>query len=538
MVEKQAPSGEPQPEPDLTGRRLGDYQLVRRLARGGMADVYLAEQQSLRRQVAFKVLRSNLASDETYVRRFHNEAQAAASLVHASIVQIYEVGCIDGIHFIAQEYVPGQNLKQLLARRGPLKRNLAVNIMRQVAAALVRAGSRGIVHRDIKPENIMLAPGMEVKVADFGLARVAGENGHLNLTQVGVTLGTPLYMSPEQIEGRPLDPRSDLYSFGVTCYEMLTGNPPFTGDTALSVALQHLKNEPPRLEDLRPDLPGGLCRIVHKMLAKKPAHRYQNAVELLRDLKALRIEGLQEDWPAEMEDMAPSELETVASSRSAATQQLASVMQSEALLSRRRLRYWWWPATILLAFLIGAGAAWQGHSRLLEDLQGDDTLKTARKESAKAQFWHAVNLGTEAAFAAVLEYFKPEESQETEYYINKAKLQLAFLYEENGRLDDAVAILRELSAQESDLGLQASALIELANIHTRRGETFEARNRLLQLDRLFGETSRLSSRERQEWIELLPPDLRRRFEQLQKEREQSGNSPPRPPSASSGRPGS
>ena len=534
MVEMQAPSAESKPEPDLSGRRLGDYQLVRRLARGGMADVYLAEQQSLRRQVAFKVLRSSLASDETYVRRFHNEAQAAAALVHANIVQIYEVGCIEGIHFIAQEYVPGQNLKQLLTRRGPLKRTLAVNIMRQVAAALSRASSRGIVHRDIKPENIMLAPSFEVKVADFGLARVTGESGHLNLTQVGVTLGTPLYMSPEQVEGRPLDPRSDLYSFGVTCYEMLTGSPPFTGDTALSVAVQHLKNEPPRLEDLRPDLPGGLCRIVHKMLAKKPAHRYQNAGELLRDLRALRIEGLQDDWPAETEDLAPTELETVASSRSAATQQLASVMQTEAFVFRRSSRSWWWAAAVIAAFMIGAGAAWHGHSKLLGDLKGDDTLKIARKESAKAQFWHAVNLGTEAAFAAVIEYFKPEVSQETEYYINKAKLQLACLYEENGRLDEAVAILRELAAQESDLGLQASSLIELANIHTRRGETFEARNRLLQLDRLFGETGRLSPRERQEWIELLPSDLRRRFEQLQKE--ESNNGPPRPTSGGPARP--
>ena len=260
-------------DPDLSGRRLGDYQLIRRLARGGMADVYLAEQQSLRRQVAFKVLRRNLAGDETYVRRFHNEAQAAASLVHANIVQIYEVGCIDGVHFIAQEYVRGQNLKQLVARRGPLKVRMAINVMRQVAAALQRASSRGIIHRDIKPENIMLASTGEVKVADFGLARVAGDEGRLNLTQVGLTLGTPLYMSPEQVEGRPVDPRTDLYSFGVTCYEMLTGQPPFHGDTALSVAVQHLKSEPPRLEDLRQDLPGALMshRAPHAGQKTRPA---------------------------------------------------------------------------------------------------------------------------------------------------------------------------------------------------------------------------------------------------------------------------
>src|SRR5262245_27007226 len=151
------PPFEPIAEPDLSNRQIGDYLIGRRLGRGGMADVYLAEQISLRRQVAFKVLRSTLAKDETFVKRFHNEAQAAASLVHANIVQIYEVGCVDGIHFIAQEYVDGQNLKQLILRRGKLDVRKSVTIIRQVAAALHRAGQRGIVHRDIKPENILMS---------------------------------------------------------------------------------------------------------------------------------------------------------------------------------------------------------------------------------------------------------------------------------------------------------------------------------------------------------------------------------------------
>src|SRR5262245_33498007 len=240
----QPTSVESRSEPDLSGRRIGDYQLLRRLGRGGMADVYLAEQLSLKRQVAFKVLRSNLAGDEAYVRRFHHEAQAAASLVHANIVQIHEVGCVDGIHYIAQEYVQGQNLREWMARHGPPDLRMAMTIMRQVAAALHKAAGQGIVHRDIKPENIMLARTGEVKVADFGLARLSGDGAALNLTQVGVTMGTPLYMSPEQVEGRPLDPRSDIYSFGVTCYQMLSGVTPFRGDTALSVALQHLKSQP------------------------------------------------------------------------------------------------------------------------------------------------------------------------------------------------------------------------------------------------------------------------------------------------------
>src|SRR5437899_1154884 len=162
---------EPPVEADLSGRKLGDFQLLRRLGRGAMADVYLADQGSLRRQVAIKVLKSHLATDEGYVRRFHHEAQAAASLVHANIVQIHDAGYVDGIHYIAQEYVQGQNLREWLVRHGPADVKLAVTVLRQVAAALIKAAERGIVHRDVKPENIMIARTGEVKVADFGLAR-------------------------------------------------------------------------------------------------------------------------------------------------------------------------------------------------------------------------------------------------------------------------------------------------------------------------------------------------------------------------------
>ncbi|MCG8585053.1 MAG: serine/threonine protein kinase, partial [Pirellulales bacterium] len=284
---------------NLTERELGDYRLLRRLGRGAMAIVYLAEQRSLHRQVALKLLRSDLAADETYVQRFHNEARAAAALVHANIVQTHEVGCIDGVHFIAQEYVAGQDLAQLLARKGPLDQATAVRIMSQVASALAKASDQNIVHRDIKPENIMLAKSGELKVADFGLARISegegpvadgatGRSSQVHLTQVGMTMGTPLYMSPEQVQGKKLDPRSDLYSFGVTCYHMLTGKPPFQGDTALNVAVQHVNDEPKPLEEVRPDLDPALCRIVHRMMAKNPADRYASARELWKDLRPLR----------------------------------------------------------------------------------------------------------------------------------------------------------------------------------------------------------------------------------------------------------
>src|SRR5688572_18079486 len=255
-----------------------------------MAEVYLAQQLSLGRQVALKVLNSELARDPNYVRRFHHEARAAAALVHAGIVQIYEVGQEDSVHFIAQEYVAGRNLGEVIRTHGSLAPQLVLDILRQVAAALTKASSEGIVHRDIKPENIMVAAATgEVKVADFGLARVAGDGG-ANLTQVGVTMGTPLYMSPEQIEGRDIDSRSDIYSLGITAYHMLSGEPPFGGDSALAVAVQHLNQPAASLASRRPDVPLGLVKVIERMLAKKPAERFSDPAALLRELHAIEQE--------------------------------------------------------------------------------------------------------------------------------------------------------------------------------------------------------------------------------------------------------
>ncbi len=285
---------------DLTGRQLGDFRLLRRLGRGAMAEVYLAEQCRLKRRVAVKVLKPELADDGTYLKRFEREAQAAASLVHANIVQVYEVGRLDNIHYIAQEYVEGKNLREWIDRHGPPDLPHALSIIRQVAAALAKAAEHGVVHRDIKPENIMITPAGEVKVADFGLARVLNEGEKTNLTQTGVTLGTPLYMSPEQIEGRPLDHRSDLYSLGVTCYHMLAGSPPFYGETALGVAVQHLKQQPEPLENARGDLPAAVCRMIHKMLAKAPADRYDSAHEILGELRRMQQELSGVDWPEDL----------------------------------------------------------------------------------------------------------------------------------------------------------------------------------------------------------------------------------------------
>ena len=475
-------------EPDLSGRRLGDYQLLRRLGRGGMAEVYLAEQTSLRRQVAIKVLRSNLALDDAYVRRFHNEAQAAAKLVHANIVQIHEVGCLEGWHFIAQEYVSGQNLKQLLTRLGHgLDGAMAVNVVRQVAAALHKAAEQNIIHRDIKPENIMIASSGEVKVADFGLARVVRDNEALNLTQVGITMGTPLYMSPEQVEGKQVDPRSDLYSLGVTSYHMLAGRPPFDGDTALAVAIQHLKTDPERLETQRPDLPEGLCRIVHKLLAKKPEDRYQKAVDLLRDLKGIQLPGLDEDWAADLAGYSAADLALSSSGRMEATQQLGRVLKNEL----RPAGSWTAGgiAGLLLAltaagFAIGAGIAAINRPEPLLATASGEVPRIKKFPTAQQQFLFAqwAMEDQEDAWKAVAQYFPPEKSPENLRYSRLAMKGLAAHYLSNNRLDEALQLYAQLANVEpSERDFHIVGIIGEAIIYDQLNEPEKVVERLVEL---------------------------------------------------------
>ena len=206
-----------------------------------------------------------------------------AKLNHPNIVHIYTLGCVDGIRFIAMEYVQGTNLRDYIVKKGALDLALALSIMKQAGVAIGAAGELGLVHRDIKPENLLLTKKGQVKIADFGLCRDQDAD-RPDLTQPGVTLGTPLYMSPEQAQGHALDHRSDLYSLGVTFYHMLAGEPPFRAETALALALKHVKDTPVSLAVHRPDLPPDLVALVMKLIAKDPDERYQSAAEMLRDL--------------------------------------------------------------------------------------------------------------------------------------------------------------------------------------------------------------------------------------------------------------
>ncbi|WP_165248463.1 protein kinase domain-containing protein [Paludisphaera soli] len=274
---------------DLTGLVLGDFRVQRLIGRGGMGEVYLADQISLKRPVALKVLLPEWVSRPAYLSRFAIEATAVAKLNHPNIVQVYALGEAEGIHYIAMEYVEGANLREYLIRKGSLDLPLALSIMRQAGAAIGAAGEVGLIHRDVKPENLLLTRKGRIKVADFGLCRDLESEGH-HVTQQGTTMGTPLYMSPEQAQGHAMDHRSDLYSLGVTFYHMIVGEPPFRADSALALALKHVREQPPSLRARRPDVPPELDRLVLKLIAKKPEDRYQSAAEMLADLS--RIRGL------------------------------------------------------------------------------------------------------------------------------------------------------------------------------------------------------------------------------------------------------
>ncbi|QDT14959.1 serine/threonine-protein kinase [Alienimonas californiensis] len=288
---REKPVDRPPPE------HVGEFHILRKLGRGGMAEVYLAQQHGLNRQVALKVLRPDKLDedDATMIRRFEQEALAAAALNHPNIVQVHSVGRVDGagpnggpLHYIAQEFVPGPTLREYLKRKGPPGAKIAIRLLKEIAGALAAAADAGIVHRDIKPENILLTKGGHAKVADFGLARLADRGeGSVTLTQEGMTLGTPLYMSPEQVRGDKLDARSDLYSLGVTAYHLLAGGPPFRGENPMAIAMKHLSATPRPLAELRPDLPPALCELVHKLMSRSPDGRYESAQALGEDLDAL-----------------------------------------------------------------------------------------------------------------------------------------------------------------------------------------------------------------------------------------------------------
>jgi eukaryotic-like serine/threonine-protein kinase len=259
----------------------GRYRIQRKLGAGGMADVYLAEDQELGRRVAIKILDSRHANDDQFIERFRREAKNAAALNHPNIVSIYDRGEAENTYYIAMEYLDGRTLKELIVSRGAAPVNVTVEYARQILSALRFAHRHGIVHRDIKPHNVLVDGEGRVKVTDFGIARA----GTSQMTEAGSIVGTAQYLSPEQARGGEVDPRSDLYSLGVVLYELLTGKTPFDGETPVEIAMKHLSTAPKPPSKLRSDIPPELDKVVLRALAKNPDDRYQSADEMEADLE-------------------------------------------------------------------------------------------------------------------------------------------------------------------------------------------------------------------------------------------------------------
>jgi serine/threonine-protein kinase len=278
--------------PLATDRTLGGrYRLVESIARGGMAEVWEAHDDVLARPVAVKVLHPHLADDDGFVERFRREAVAAARLTHPGIVATFDAGADDGVAYIVMELIRGHTLRQAM-EGAPMPAAEAVRIATAVADALEHAHRAGLVHRDVKPANILLceAPtgGVRVKVADFGIAKL--QSGGSDLTQTGAVVGTAKYLSPEQVEGRSPDARSDVYALGVVLYEMLCGRPPFVGETELATALQHVQAMPSPPRQLRAGIPRPLEQVVLRAMAKDPADRFQSAADLRGALLSIDLE--------------------------------------------------------------------------------------------------------------------------------------------------------------------------------------------------------------------------------------------------------
>src|SRR5438046_3650415 len=265
----------------------GRYRSIRKLGAGGMANVYLAENQELGRRVAIKILDDRHAADDSFIERFRREAKNAAGLSHPNIVSIYDRGEAEGTYYIAMEYLSGRSLKELIVSRGPTPIRIAIDYTRQMLAALGFAHRHGIVHRDIKPHNVVVDSDGRLKVTDFGIAR----SGASQMTEVGSIIGTAQYLSPEQARGSQVDQPSDVYSVGVVLSELATGQVPFTGDTPLEIAMKHLSEVPKPPSELRPEVPHDLDLVVLRALAKDPADRYESAEEMSADLERV-LQGL------------------------------------------------------------------------------------------------------------------------------------------------------------------------------------------------------------------------------------------------------
>ena len=275
------------------------YEVVQHIGQGGMADVFLAIDTILNRHVAIKILRSDQSTDAISILRFEREAQAATTLAHPNIVEIYDVGEYKNHHYIVMEYVAGKTLKKVIRDRAPLLNLEAVDTMEQLTSAVAEAHKRGIIHRDIKPQNVIVKSDGSLKILDFGIATAKGS---AQLTQANNVMGSVHYLAPELAKGEPASPQSDIYALGIVFYEMLTGDVPFKADQAIQIALQHMREPMPSVRKANPNVPQSVENIIIRATAKNPKLRYQSCDEMLNDLEKCMSPEHQNDKPLSLND--------------------------------------------------------------------------------------------------------------------------------------------------------------------------------------------------------------------------------------------